>query len=71
MALLVVTYPVKNNALTSRFIARKTIYLPCRIVVIGDDLAVRTSHRPHTVPTVAGDKINVRFFIVSRKHSKR
>ena len=31
MTLLVVTYPINNNALTSLFIARKANYLPCRM----------------------------------------
>ncbi len=31
MTLLVVTYPVNNNALMSLFIARKANYLPCRM----------------------------------------
>ena len=31
MTLLIVTYPVNNNALTSLFIARKANYLPCRM----------------------------------------
>ena len=34
MAVLVITYPVNNNALTPLFIARKANYLPCRIVMI-------------------------------------
>ena len=31
MTLLIVTYPINNNALTSLFIARKANYLPCRM----------------------------------------
>ena len=31
MTLLIVTYPVNNNALSSLFIARKANYLPCRM----------------------------------------
>ena len=38
MPVLVVTYPVNNNALTPLFIARKANYLPCRIVMIGNHL---------------------------------
>ena len=34
MTLLIVTYPVNNNALTPLFIARKANYLPCRMQVL-------------------------------------
>ncbi len=43
MALLVVTYPVNNNALTSLFIARKTLNLSSSIVMIGNHLAIRVT----------------------------
>ena len=38
MPVLVITDPVNNNAFTPLFIARKANYLPCRIVMIGNDL---------------------------------
>ena len=38
MPVLVITYPVNNNALAPLFIARKANYLPCRIVMIGNHL---------------------------------
>ena len=46
MSVLVVTYPVNNNALTPLFIARKANYLPFRIVMIG--------HVAHAIPAVVG-----------------
>ena len=52
VTLLVVTYLINNNALTSLFIARKTLHLSCSIVVIGHHFTVRISHRLHTVPAV-------------------
>ena len=46
MSVLVVTYPVNNNAFMSLFIARKANYLPCRIVMTG--------HVVHAIPAVVG-----------------
>ena len=46
MTVLVITYPVNNNALTPLFIARKANYLPFRIVMIG--------HVAHAIPAVVG-----------------
>ena len=45
MTLLVVTYPVNNNALTSLFIARQTLHLSCSIVVISHHFTIRISYR--------------------------
>ena len=59
MTLLVVTYPVNNNALTSLFIARKTLNLSGSIVVIGHHFTVRVSHRLHTVPAVIRSTIDI------------
>ena len=52
VTLLIVTYPVNNNALTSLFIARKTLNLSSSIVVIGHHFTIRISHRLHTVPAI-------------------
>ena len=52
VTLLVVTYPVNNNALTSLFIARHTLNLSCSIVVISYHFTVRISHRLHPVPAI-------------------
>ena len=52
MTLLVVTYPVNNNALTSLFIARHTLHLSGSIVVISHHFTVRISHRLHPVPAI-------------------
>ena len=52
VTLLIVTYPVNNNALTSLFIARQTLNLSSSIVVIGHHFTVRISHRPHLVPAI-------------------
>ena len=52
VTLLVVTYPVNNNALTSLFIARKTLHLSSSIIMVGHHFAIRISHRLHTVPTI-------------------
>ena len=46
MPVLVITYPVNNNALMPLFIARKANYLPCCIVMIG--------HVAHAIPAVVG-----------------
>ena len=54
MTLLVVTYPVNNNALTSLFIARQALHLSGSIVVISHHFTVRISHCLHTVPAVIG-----------------
>ena len=59
MTLLVVTYPVNNNALTSLFIARQTLNLSSSIVVVGHHFTVRISHRLHTVPTVIRSTIDI------------
>ena len=52
VTLLVVTYPVNNNALTSLFIARKALHLSGSIVVISHHFTVRISHRLHPVPAI-------------------
>ena len=52
VTLLVVTYPVNNNALMSLFIARQTLHLSGSIVVIGYHFTVRISHRLHPVPAI-------------------
>ena len=54
VTLLIVTYPVNNNALTSLLIARKTLHLSGSIVVIGNHFTIRISYRLHTVPAVIG-----------------
>ena len=59
MTLLVVTYPINNNALTSLFIARHTLNLSGSIVVISHHFTVRISHRLHTVPAVVGGTIDI------------
>ena len=59
MTLLVVTYPVNNNALTSLFIARKTLNLSGSIVMVGNHLAIRVSHCPHPVPAIIGSTIDI------------
>ncbi len=52
VTLLIVTYPVNNNALMFQFIARQTLNLSSSIVVIGNHFTIRISHRLHTVPAV-------------------
>ena len=52
VTLLIVTYPVNNNALTSLLIARKTLNLSGSIVVIGHHFTIRISHRLHPVPAI-------------------
>ena len=52
VTLLIVTYPVNNNALTSLFIARHTLHLFSSIVVIGNHFTIRISHRLHPVPAI-------------------
>ena len=52
VTLLVVTYPVNNNALMSLFIARKTLNLSSSIIMVGHHFTVRISHRLHPVPAI-------------------
>ena len=52
VTLLIVTYPVNYNALTSLFIARQTLNLSSSIVVISYHFTISISHRLHTVPAV-------------------
>ena len=52
VTLLIVIYPVNNNALTSLFIARHTLHLFSSIVVIGNHFTIRISHRLHPVPAI-------------------
>ena len=52
VTLLIVTYPVNNNALMFLLIARQTLNLSSSIVVIGYHFTIRISHRLHTVPAV-------------------
>ena len=52
VTLLIVTYPVNNNALMSLFIARQTLNLSSSIVVIGNHFTVRITHRLHPVPAI-------------------
>ena len=52
VTLLVVTYPINYNALTSLFIARQTLNLSSSIVVIGNHFTIRISHRLHPVPAI-------------------
>ena len=52
VTLLVVTYPVNNNALMFLFIARQALNLSSSIVVIGHHFTVRISHRLHPVPAI-------------------
>ena len=59
MTLLIVTYPVNNNALTSLFIARKTLHLSSSIIMVGHHFAIRISHRLHTVPAIIGGTIDI------------
>ena len=59
VTLLVVTYPVNNNALMSLFIARQTFHLSSSIVVIGNHFTIRISHRLHPVPTVIRSTIDI------------
>ena len=59
MTLLIVTYPINNNALTSLFIARQTLHLSGSIVVISHHFTVRISHRLHTVPAVIRSTIDI------------
>ena len=52
VTLLIVTYPVNNNALMFLFIARQTLNLSSSIVLIGHHFTVRISHRLHPVPAI-------------------
>ena len=52
VTLLIVTYPINNNALMSLFITRQTLNLSSSIVVIGHHFTIRISHRLHTVPAI-------------------
>ena len=52
VTLLIVIYPVNNNALISLFIARQTLNLSSSIVVIGNHFTIRISHRLHPVPAI-------------------
>ena len=52
VTLLVVTYPVNNNALMFLFIARQALNLSSSIVLIGHHFTVRISHRLHPVPAI-------------------
>ena len=54
VTLLIVTYPVNNNALMFLLIARQTLHLSGSIVLIGNHFTIRISHRLHTVPVVIG-----------------
>ena len=70
MTLLVVTYPINNNALTSLFIARKTLNLSSSIVVIGHHFTVRISHRLYTVPAVIRSTIDISPNICHARHDR-
>ena len=52
MTILIVTYPVNNNALMLLFIARQALNLSSSIVLIGHHFTVRISHRLHPVPAI-------------------
>ena len=52
VTLLIVTYPVNNNALMLLFIARQALNLSSSIVLIGHHFTVRISHRLHPVPAI-------------------
>ena len=54
VTLLIVTYPVNNNALMFLLIARQTLNLSSSIVVIGHHFTIMISHRQHTVSVVIG-----------------
>ena len=70
MPVLVVTYPVNNNALTPLFIARKANYLPCRIVMIGNHLPVGIGHGAHAVPAVVGGAVDVGAHVGGAHHHR-
>ena len=52
VTLLIVTYPINNNALMSLFITRQTLNLSSSIVMVGHHFTIRISHRLHTVPAI-------------------
>ena len=68
VTLLVVTYPVNNNALMFLFIARQALNLSSSIVLIGHHFTVRISHRLHPVPTVVGGTIDISSDICHTRH---
>ena len=70
VTLLVVTYPINYNALTSLFIARQTLNLSSSIVVIGYHFTVRISHRLHTVPAVIRSTIDISPDIRHARHDR-
>ncbi|EGC18600.1 hypothetical protein HMPREF9141_2862 [Prevotella multiformis DSM 16608] len=70
MTLLIVTYPVNNNALTSLFIARHALNLSCSIVVISYHFTVRISHRLHAVPAVIRSTIDISPDIRHTRHDR-
>ena len=59
VTLLIVTYPVNNNALMFLLIARQTLNLSISIVVIGNHFTIRISHRLHPVPIVIRSTIDI------------
>ena len=70
VTLLVVTYPVNNNALTSLFIARKTLHLSSSIVMVGHHFAIRISHRLHTVPAIIRSTIDISPDVCHARHDR-
>ena len=70
MTLLIVTYPVNNNALTSLFIACQTLNLSCSIVVISHHFTVRISHRLHPIPAVIRSTIDISPDIRHARHDR-
>ncbi|WP_423808959.1 hypothetical protein [Prevotella melaninogenica] len=59
MTILIVTYPVNNNALMLLFIARQALNLSSSIVLIGHHFTVRISHRLHPVPAIIRSTIDI------------
>ena len=70
MTLLVVTYPINNNALTSLFIARKTLHLSSSIIMVGHHFAIRISHRLHTVPAIIRSTIDISPDVCHARHDR-
>ena len=70
LTILIVTYPVNNNALTSLFIARKTLNLSSSIVVIGHQFIIRISHRLHTVPAIIRSTIDISPDVCHARHDR-
>ena len=70
MTLLVVTYPVNNNALTSLVIARHALHLSCSIVMVGHHFTVRISHCLHTVPAIIRSTIDISPDICHTRHHR-